>query len=88
MALMATRERPTDPIELVLAEVWAVRNTVLNLFHTGAQATVKGKPLLPESVTIIRDRADARKLNEAHRMLAEFRARPAEGRSEEGGEVR
>lgn len=77
-ALSASRQRPADPIKLLLAEVWALRHMVLSLFHTGAQATVEGKPLLPESVTRIRDRADARKLNEARRMLAEFLARRAE----------
>ncbi|HEY2468943.1 MAG TPA: hypothetical protein VGI45_14045 [Terracidiphilus sp.] len=77
-ALTAARERPSDPIELLLAEVWAVRHTVLGLFHTGAQATVEGKPMLPESITRIRDKVDARKFDEARRMLAEFLARPTE----------
>ena len=76
-ALTASRKRPADSVELMLAEIWALRHMLLSLFHTGAQATVEGKPLLPESVTKIRDRADARKLNEAHRMLAEFLARRA-----------
>ena len=70
--LAAARERPADPIELLLAEVWAVRHTVLSLFHAGAQATVEGKPLLPESVLNIRDRADAKKLEQAREMLADF----------------
>jgi hypothetical protein len=75
-ALAAARERPSDPIELLLAEVWAVRNTLLSLFHAGAQATVEGKPLLPESVIKIRDSADRKKPEQARRMLADFLARP------------
>src|SRR5579863_924787 len=39
MALSAARERPSDPMELLLAEVWAVRHALLSLFHAGAQAT-------------------------------------------------
>jgi hypothetical protein len=88
MALTAARERPSDPIELVLAEIWALRFALLSLFHAGAQATAESKPLLPESVLTIRDRADARKLEQARKMLANFVARQAEGRGEEGGEVR
>ena len=75
-ALRAARERPADPIELVLAEVWAMRHTVLSLFHAGAQATVEGKPMLPESVLKIRDKTDREKLEQARRMLADFLARP------------
>jgi hypothetical protein len=71
-ALTAARGRPSDPVELLLAEVWAVRHTLLSLFHAGAQATAEGKPLLPESVLKIRDRADAGKLEQARQMLADF----------------
>jgi hypothetical protein len=71
-ALGAARERPADPMELLLAEVWALRFALLNLFHAGAQATVEGRPLLPESVLKIRDGADAKKLEEARQMLANF----------------
>ncbi|MFP5236008.1 MAG: hypothetical protein ACLGSD_08895 [Acidobacteriota bacterium] len=70
--LTASRERPSDPVELVLAELWAVRHALLSLFHAGAQATVQGQPMLPESVLKIRDQGDARKLEQARRMLAEF----------------
>jgi hypothetical protein len=84
MALIAARERPSDPTELVLAEVWAVRYALLSLFHAGAQATAESKPLLPESVLKIRDRADARKLEQARQMLANFLGL----RVEEGGEER
>ncbi len=72
MALTAARERPSDPIELLLAEVWALRFALMSLFHAGAQATGEGRPLLPESVLKIRDRADARKLEQARQMLATF----------------
>lgn len=71
-ALTAARERPSGPIELLLAEVWAMRFALLNLFHAGAQATVEGRPLLPESVLKIRDGADAKKLEQARKMLANF----------------
>ena len=84
MALTATRERPSDPIELLLAEVWAVRHTLLGLFHAGTQATAEGRPLLPESVLKIRDRADQNKLEQARRMLANFLGQ----QTDEGGEER
>lgn len=71
-ALTAARERPSDPIELLLAEVWATRIALLNLFHAGAQATAEGKPLLPESVLTIRDRTDVKKLEQARKMLSDF----------------
>ena len=83
-ALTAARERPSDPIELLLAEVWATRNALLNLFHAGAQATGEGKPLMPESVLKIRDRADAKKLEQARQMLGDFLRQ----RGEEDGESR
>jgi len=71
-ALTASRERPSDPMELLLAEIWSVRFALLSLFRAGAQATEEGRPLLPESVLKIRDRADAKKLEQAHQMLANF----------------
>jgi Mobilization protein NikA len=83
-ALTAARERPSDPIELLLAEVWAVRHVLLSLFHAGAQATVEGKPMLPESVLKIRDSADRKKLEQARRMLADFLSK----RPQEGGQER
>jgi hypothetical protein len=77
-ALTASRQRPADPVELLLAEIWAVRYALLSLFHAGAQATVEGKPLLPESILKIRDRTDARKLEQGRKMLADFLAERAE----------
>lgn len=72
MALTAAKGQPSDPIELLLSEVWALRFALLNLFHAGAQATAEGCPLLPESVLKISDRADAKKLEQAHKMLTDF----------------
>ncbi len=82
-ALTAAREQPSDPNELLLAEIWATRYALLSLFHAGAQATLEGKPLSQESVVRIRDRADARKLEEASHMLSNFLARQAEESGEE-----
>jgi hypothetical protein len=79
-ALRAARQRPADPAELVLAELWAVRYTLLTLFHAGALATAEGKTLLPDSVLKIRDQADARKTTQARKLLTEFLAQvPAKG---------
>ena len=83
-ALGAARKRPADPMELLLAEVWAMRHSLLSLFYAGAQATIEARPLLPESVLKIRDGADARKLEQARRMLANFSAQ----RTKEGAEGR
>jgi Mobilization protein NikA len=83
-ALTAARCRPSDPVELLLAEVWALRHSLLSLFYAGAQATVEARPLLPESVLKIRDGADAKKLEQGRRMLADFLGQ----RTEEGTEER
>lgn len=80
-ALAASRRRPSDPLELLLAEIWALRFAVLSLFHAGALATAEGKPLLPESVLKIRDRADGCKVEQARQMLANFLGQ----QTEEGG---
>ena len=37
-ALVEARQRPADPVEVVLAEVCATRYMLLNLFHATAQA--------------------------------------------------
>jgi hypothetical protein len=73
-ALRAARQRPADPIELLLAEVWALRYTLLNLFHSNAKAAAEGTQLLPDSVVKIRDQSDAMKLQKAHKILADFLA--------------
>ena len=73
-ALQAARQRPADPIELLLAEVWALRYTLLNLFHSNAKAAAEGIPLLPDSIARIRDQADAVKIQKAHKILADFLA--------------
>jgi hypothetical protein len=71
-ALCAARRRPADPAELVLAEVWAMRYALLNLFHAAAEAAAEGRQLSPDSVLNIRDQADARKLQQARKLLDDF----------------
>jgi len=73
-ALRAARQAPADPVELLLAEVWALRYTLLNLFHSKAKAASEGTQLLPDSIVKIRDQADAMKLQKAHKILADFLA--------------
>jgi uncharacterized protein (DUF1778 family) len=74
LALNAARERSADPTELMLAEVSALRYMLLNLFHASASAQTEGKYLLPESVVKIRDKAEARKLADARKLLTDFLA--------------
>ncbi len=73
-ALRAARQRPADPVELLLAEVWALRYALLNLFHAGAQAASEGRQMLPDSILKIRDQADARKLQQARKLLEDYLA--------------
>src|SRR5215472_18731337 len=73
-ALRAARQRPADPVELLLAEVWALRYTLLNLFHSKAKAAAEGTRLLPDSIVKIRDQADSVKLQKAHKILEDFLA--------------
>lgn len=75
-ALQAARKRPADPAELVLAEVWALRYALLNLFHAGAQAASEGRQMSSESILKIRDEADARKLQQARKLLDDFLVPP------------
>jgi uncharacterized protein (DUF1778 family) len=74
LALDAARERPKDTTELLLAELSAHRFMLLNLFHALASAQSEGKFLLPESVIKIRDKAEARKLADARKLLSDFLA--------------
>jgi hypothetical protein len=74
LALDAARERPKDTTELLLAELSAHRFMLLNLFHALASAQSEGKFLLPESVIKIRDKAEARKLSDARKLLSDFLA--------------
>jgi hypothetical protein len=67
-------------MELLLSEVAATRYMLLNLFHGTAQANAEGKHLLAESVLKIRDTADARKLQLARKLLADFLAQEDENR--------
>lgn len=70
--LRSARQRPADPIELLLAELMATRYVLLNLFHATALAGAEGKQLLPDSVLKIRDQADAQKLQKARKLLQDF----------------
>jgi hypothetical protein len=80
-ALRAARQQLPDPAELVLAELWAVRYALLNLFHAAAEAAAEGRQLLPDSVLKIRDQADARKLHQARTLLEDFFARESKERA-------
>jgi hypothetical protein len=80
-ALSAARLRPADPAELVLAEVWALRYALLNLFHVASQAASEGRQLSPDSVLTIRDQADARKLQQARKLLDDFLAHEGKERA-------
>ena len=73
-ALREARQRPADPVELVLAEIAATRYMLLTLFHASAQAAQDNAALMPETVLRIRETADARKHGTAKKMLQEFRA--------------
>ena len=72
LALKAAREGPADPTELLVAEVMALRYMLLNFFHGAATAQSEGKYLLAESVVKIRDKAEARKLADARKLLTDF----------------
>jgi hypothetical protein len=78
-ALGAARRRPADPAELVLAEVWAVRYALLNLFNAAAQAALENKQLVPDSIVKIRDQADAAKRQQARKLLEGFLAPKVKG---------
>lgn len=71
-ALNTARQRAADPVELLLAEVWAVRYALLNMFHAGALAAVEGKQMVPDSILKIRDEADARKHQQARKLIEDF----------------
>jgi hypothetical protein len=71
-ALRSARQRPADPIEVLLGEQSAVRYMLLNLFYATAQANAEGKQLLPESVLKIRDQANARKVADTRKLLESF----------------
>ena len=78
-ALVESRQRPADPVEVVLAEVCATRYMLLNLFHATAQAASEGKQLLPETVLRIRETADAQKATKARKLLQDS---PVSGKPE------
>ncbi len=78
-ALKAARQRPADPMELVLAEQSATRYMLLNLFYATAQANAEGKHLLAESILTIRDKAEGRKLADARKLIESFKAEEPAG---------
>ena len=80
LALRSARQRPADPIELLLAEQMATRYALLNLFQAAALAATEGKQLLPDSVLKIRDQADAQKLQKARKLLTDFLAQGGQDR--------
>jgi hypothetical protein len=80
-ALCTARQRPADPVELVLAEVWAMRYALLNLFYAASQAASEGRQLSPDSVLKIRDQADVGKLQQARKLLDDFFAREGKERA-------
>jgi hypothetical protein len=71
MALTERRQRPSDPVEVVLAEVCATRYLLLNLFHATALAASEAKQLLPATVLKIRETVDAQKSARARKLLYE-----------------
>jgi uncharacterized protein (DUF1778 family) len=73
-ALTEARQRPADPVEVVLSEVCATRFMLANLFHATAQAASEGKQLLPETVLKIRETADAQKVTKARKLLQDSSA--------------
>ncbi|HVJ04241.1 MAG TPA: hypothetical protein VM578_01065 [Candidatus Saccharimonadales bacterium] len=83
LALRTARQRPADPVELLLAELMATRYVLLNLFHATAQADAEGKHLLPDSVLKIRDQADATKLEKARKLLQNFLSREGADRGKQ-----
>jgi hypothetical protein len=85
LALKTARQRPADPMELLLAEVVASRYVVLNLFHATAQANAEGKHLLAESVLKIRDQSDAKKFQAARKLMLDFLAQDAGSEDQKGG---
>jgi hypothetical protein len=64
-----------------LAELWAVRYALLNLFHAAAQAALENRQLSPDSVLKIREQADTRKLHQARKLLDDFLAREGKERA-------
>src|ERR1700688_448024 len=82
-ALRGARARAAGPRELVLGELRGGRYPLLNLFHAAAQAAAEGRPLLPDSILKIRDQSDARKLQQAHKLLEDFLAPKGKERSQQ-----
>jgi hypothetical protein len=85
LVLNSARQRPADPVELLISEVAATRYMLLTLFHATAEARRDGVDLLPETVLKIRDTADRRKLQTARKMLEEFFAQVDQEANQTGG---
>src|SRR5450631_1521917 len=84
-ALQAARKRPADPAELVLAEVWALRYALLNLFHAGAQAASEGRQMSSESILKSATkpmRASSNRLANCFPIFSRQRARKEDGSHE------
>jgi len=85
VALRAARPSP-DVNELLLGEIAAMRYALLNLFDASAKAAQRNEPLPPEDVLRIRDAADARKREQARKLLQDFLAETGQGGSRKGAE--
>lgn len=85
VALRAARPSP-DVNELLLGEIAAMRYALLNLFDASAKAAQKNELLPPEDVLRIRDAADARKREQARKMLQDFLAEAGQGGGRKGAE--
>ncbi len=83
VALRAARPSP-DVNELLLGEIAAMRYALLNLFDASAKAAQKNELLPPEDVLRIRDAADARKREQARKMLQDFLAEAGQGGGRKG----
>jgi len=83
VALRAARPSP-DVNELLLGEIAAMRYALLNLFDASAKAAQRNEFLSSESVLKIRETADARKREQARKLLQDFLAEPGQGGSRKG----
>jgi hypothetical protein len=70
--LREAQQRPADPVELILAELLAIRLMLLNLYRSTAETAAEGKQLRSETVLKIRDEVNAVKFQEARKMLQKF----------------
>ncbi len=85
VALRAARPSP-DVNELLLGEIAAMRYALLNLFDASAKAAQRNEFLSSESVLKIRETADARKREQARKLLQDFLAETSQGGGRKGAE--